>query len=398
MNSATVSINLQAVLLSFMQYGFIFLIFSSLAITQSIFADELRQAQQNLEEISAKVSQIERGIAKHIHDRNQLQREMEKLDTQIGTLHREMQLSNRQVLQVKQRSKQLNDKDSQLRKELAEQGNAFKQQVRIAYLAQRQSKWKLLLSQNNIQDAGKVAVMYDYVNQARVQHIQDLVTLAQELEDNQVQLKLEQKRLQALIQQQTQQNQVLQNARKQKHQAQGALAILIEEGQDKLKREQKNQKAIQQLIRKLRNHTGISGNFVAQQGRLHWPVKGKLLNKYGSTKNRGAKITWDGVGIQATRGSEVRAIFPGKVIFSDWFQGYGWLLIIDHGDGFMSLYAHAEGLHKEVGEAVELGEVIASVGDSGGATQPNLYFEIRRQGAPVDPADWCAVPKMAYSS
>ena len=85
-------------------------------------------------------------------------------------------------------------------------------------------------------------------------------------------------------------------------------------------------------------------------------------------------------------------------MFSDWFQGYGWLLIIDHGDNFMSLYAHAEGLLKNVGDAVKKGENIALVGDSGGAPLPSLYFEIRRQGAPVDPTDWCTVPKLAYSS
>ena len=101
--------------------------------------------------------------------------------------------------------------------------------------------------------------------------------------------------------------------------------------------------------------------------------------------------------IQADRGSEIQAIYPGTVVFSDWFDHYGWLVIIDHGSGFMSLYAHAEGLYKNVDDYVTQGELIAVVGDSGDVDQTNLYFEIRRQGTPVDPANWCVYPKMAYS-
>ena len=100
---------------------------------------------------------------------------------------------------------------------------------------------------------------------------------------------------------------------------------------------------------------------------------------------------------RAERGSEIQAIYPGTVVFSDWFDHYGWLVIIDHGGGFMSLYAHAEGLYKNVDDYVTQGELIAVVGDSGDVDQTSLYFEIRRQGTPVDPADWCVYPNMAYS-
>ena len=193
---------------------------------------------------------------------------------------------------------------------------------------------------------------------------------------------------------------MLLDARAHKESAQQTLLHLIDEEQGKLKREQKNQAAVKQLLSKLQGLDAEQqrGSFGAQKGLLRWPLKGQLLNRFGALKSATANSKWDGVAIQATRGNEIRAIYSGIVVFADWFQGYGWMMIIDHGSDYMSLYAHAEGLNKNQGEQVQKGEVIALVGDSGSADKPHLYFEIRRQGAPVNPADWCKAPKLAYSA
>lgn len=380
-------------------YIFIF-IFNVLAPIQAVFADQESQAQEKLQKVAAEIREIEQNIAKNTHNQDKLRAGMRKLDTQIGGLHKDIRRSNQNMQSVRERSQQLEAKDKQLRGELIKQGDAFKQQARMAYMTQHQSKWKLILTQSSLQDVGRMAVMYDYVNQARLEQIQHLNNVAEQLQQNQAQLNIEQTRLQQLVQQLTEQQAVLQQARGQKEQAQSALAQLLDQDQTRLKQAQKNQKAIKKLLRKLQRKSAVAGTgkFASQKGRLHWPVKGKLLNRYGAAKDSNSKITWDGVSIKAPRGREVLAVYSGTVVFSDWLQGYGWLLIIDHGDGFMSLYAHAEGLHKDVGDGVKKGELIAVVGDSGGAVQPSLYFEIRRQGAPVDPADWCTVPKLAYSS
>ncbi|MDC3332982.1 peptidoglycan DD-metalloendopeptidase family protein, partial [bacterium] len=121
---------------------------------------------------------------------------------------------------------------------------------------------------------------------------------------------------------------------------------------------------------------------------MPWPTAGKLANSFGSKRN-GTTLRWQGVNINARQGSDVKAIHYGRVVFADWFRGSGLLVIIDHGDGYMSLYGHNQSLLKSPGEWVIPGESIATVGNSGGQKSAGLYFEIRKNGKPTDPKRWC---------
>jgi septal ring factor EnvC (AmiA/AmiB activator) len=121
---------------------------------------------------------------------------------------------------------------------------------------------------------------------------------------------------------------------------------------------------------------------------MPWPVKGKPSNTFGRARNEG-KMRWQGITIPAKEGVTVRAIHHGRVVYSDWLRGSGLLLIIDHGDGYMSLYAHNQSLLRDVGEWVTAGTPISTVGSSGGRDRAALYFEIRHQGKPTNPAKWC---------
>jgi septal ring factor EnvC (AmiA/AmiB activator) len=127
--------------------------------------------------------------------------------------------------------------------------------------------------------------------------------------------------------------------------------------------------------------------FEAFRGQLPWPVAGRASNRFGARRGQGT-LRWQGLVIPAEEGSTVNAIHHGRVVFADWFRGSGLLLIIDHGDGFMSLYAHNEALLREVGEWVSAGAAVATVGNSGGRAEPGLYFEIRKDGKPTDPVAW----------
>jgi septal ring factor EnvC (AmiA/AmiB activator) len=130
-------------------------------------------------------------------------------------------------------------------------------------------------------------------------------------------------------------------------------------------------------------------DFATMKGLLPWPVAGRLSNNWGSSYGLG-DLNWEGVTVDAREGSEVRAIHHGRVVFSDWFSSSGLLLIIDHGDGYMSLYAQNQALFKEVGEWVNSGETIATVGNTGGKEEYGLYFEIRHNGESEDPSAWCS--------
>jgi septal ring factor EnvC (AmiA/AmiB activator) len=136
---------------------------------------------------------------------------------------------------------------------------------------------------------------------------------------------------------------------------------------------------------------GISygGPFADAKGKLPWPVDGRLLARFGDARGDDARSTWDGVMISASAGSQVHAVHGGRVVFADWLRGAGLLVILDHGNGFLSLYGHNQSLLKDAGDIVKAGEAISTVGNSGGQDTAALYFAIRQQGRPSDPAQWC---------
>lgn len=133
----------------------------------------------------------------------------------------------------------------------------------------------------------------------------------------------------------------------------------------------------------------FGGPFASSRGKLPWPVDGRLLARFGETRGDDARTKWDGVMISASAGSQVHAVHGGRVVFADWLRGAGLLVILDHGNGFLSLYGHNQTLLKSAGDVVKAGESISTVGNSGGQDTPALYFAIRQQGHPSDPAQWC---------
>jgi septal ring factor EnvC (AmiA/AmiB activator) len=136
---------------------------------------------------------------------------------------------------------------------------------------------------------------------------------------------------------------------------------------------------------------GVSygGAFADAKGKLPWPVDGRLLARFGEARGDDARSTWDGVMINAAAGSQVHAVHGGRVVFADWLRGSGLLVILDHGNGYLSLYGHNQSLLKQAGDVVKAGEAISTVGNSGGQEATALYFAIRQQGRPSDPAQWC---------
>src|SRR5438105_2666122 len=155
------------------------------------------------------------------------------------------------------------------------------------------------------------------------------------------------------------------------------------------------QAGLEKLLRELRaavERFPIEGNdvFARLRGRLAWPVSGRVLARFGDARAGG--VRWDGVLVATERGAPVKAVCQGRVIYADWLPGLGLLTIVDHGDGYLSLYGHNERLYKAAGEPVATGDTIAAAGDSGGSSRPELYFEIRKGGRPVDPRPWFKAP------
>ena len=158
-----------------------------------------------------------------------------------------------------------------------------------------------------------------------------------------------------------------------------------------LERLRSQQAGLEKLVRELRaamERFPVEGNdaFARLRGKLAWPVSGKIVARFGDARAGG--VRWDGLVVATERGTPVKAVCAGRVIYADWLPGLGLLAIVDHGDGYLSLYGHNDRLFKAAGERVAAGDTIAAAGDSGGSSRPELYFEIRKGGKPVDPRPW----------
>ena len=186
----------------------------------------------------------------------------------------------------------------------------------------------------------------------------------------------------------------LQSARERRGRALVSLETESKNRAKELERLKDQQGGLEKLVRELRRAleridkfpTDSKDAFARLRGKLAWPVAGRLVASFGQTRAGGVK--WDGVLVAGAQGTPVRAVYHGRVVYADWLSGLGLLTIIDHGDGYLSLYGHNERLYKEVGERVTAGDTIATLGDSGGRPRPELYFEIRKAGRPVDPRPW----------
>jgi murein hydrolase activator len=275
--------------------------------------------------------------------------------------------------------------------EIAAQKTSLAQALRIAYLIGRDEPIKMLLNQEDPARAGRIFVYYSYFGRARAAQVDRIQADVARLDQIDKDLATEDQRLAELENGRRADLTRLEDARERRASALAALQAQSRTRAEALQRLQHEQSGLESLLRELRRAIEkypIDGNdaFSHLRGKLAWPVAGQLAARFGQT--RAGAVKWDGVLIDAERGAQVRAVYQGRIIFADWLPGLGLLTIVDHGDGYLSLYGHNERLYKAAGERVAAGEAIAAAGDSGGSPRPALYFEIRKAGHPVDPLPW----------
>ncbi|MEH6467496.1 MAG: peptidoglycan DD-metalloendopeptidase family protein [Porticoccus sp.] len=300
-----------------------------------------------------------------------LEKKLRSLNTELAQLHLEQT-----TLEISRKSQQ----------------TILSKQITAAYYLGREEPFKLLLNQETPDRLSRTLKYYDYFLRARGEKLnQYRETLASlnkvetsisdhqlALSENRDTLKQEQ---QQLIERQQARREVLAQLNKQLSGSKQALNKLTAEHG----RLESVLKSLQESIAQL-SLPSTEQSFAGQRGHLPWPVSGQLSKYFGASRN--ASITWNGWLLKAKEGSPVNTIHHGRVIFSNYLRGHGLLMIIDHGDGYMSLYAHNQVLLKETGEWVLTGETIAKVGNSGGRDEHALYFEIRHKGKPTNPKHW----------
>ncbi len=366
-----------------------------LTLVADATAGERAAKEAELKQLRQRIGALQQELVATRGQYDGQRKELRRTERQIGTLSRKIRQLATELKERQAKVSRLKVRADELQQQVASQRHYLAGQIRASYAMGRQEYMKILLNQENPSTVGRVITYYDYLNKARTERIEVLGRNLRELEQVRSEIEFEAVRLEALHRQHRKEKSQLEGSRRERERVLRQLKKQLADKDRHLagmrRDEQELKRLIQALSEALEDIPAEPGNrkpFGTLKGKLRWPTRGPLLVSFGSPRRLG-KLTWQGVRIDAGSGQEVHSISHGRVAFADWLRGYGLLIIIDHGDGYMSLYGHNQSLYKETGDWVETGEVIATVGDSGGQEKSGLYFEIRKNGQPTDPVRWC---------
>ena len=348
--------------------------------------------EQELEEVRERISELKRSMDQSATSRDRLTGELRTAEVEISEKRiRLKELERERDYSINQK-RQLDGQIEQREAELESESSELASQVRAAYMNGSQERIKLLLNQRDPATLGRLITYYRYLNDYRAGNIETVSAYLRELAELRGKVAAEEARLANLAKQRYAELTKLNTAQEKRRQLLVSLrGRMADEGRE-IEQLAAQEKDLSQLIAELSSILSdypISSEspFSEHKGRLTWPVAGTLVHDFGQPRVTD-RLKWNGVVLAAPRGHEVRSVYHGRVVFSDWLAGLGLLVIVEHGEGYMTLYGYNETTLKNTGDWVAPGDVIATVGDSGGQARTALYFEIRRGTRPLNPRKW----------
>ncbi|MFO1258203.1 MAG: peptidoglycan DD-metalloendopeptidase family protein [Gammaproteobacteria bacterium] len=350
------------------------------------------QAAESLDALKKTIKQIEISLNEKQKEESEALSALEALETRIGenseklrTIQKNIKIKEQELVALEEKS----DKLSQTHQ--AEQA-ALAEQMAARFKTFKKEKLQLFFGQHDLTRLLRVKHYYNYFNQARKAYLDALTLATRETIDARLSVKKEQENLKLLESERLHEEQNLKSDKTSRTNLLKEINTALSTQKANLSQMKRQEKMLteltQSLQKKITKFSLPEPNlpFAKMKGKLLSPIQG---NQY-SLKTLAKTLLKDkkSVYLGATEGTEVRAIYEGRVVFADWLRGLGQLLIIDHGNGFMSLYGYNQILYKMPGDTVKTGEKISLVGQSGGQAKPGLYFEIRKDGDPLDPTPW----------
>ncbi len=371
------------------------IIFAAMSVADELPSDP-KEAEVQLNEVRERIKAMSKRLTADRRDRDALASALHRAERRISDLSRELGEIEARLATKRTHLKSLERNRVERRASVAAQSHELKRHVRAAYMLGRQDRLKLLLNQEDPAVVSRAFTYYEYFNRARARRIQALreeITALAQIESG---IRVQTSELEHLKQRNAEARASLETEYGRRREAVAMLNTRIEKTGSQMARLEEDARRLSELIKKLEEELADLNiplefqqtPFPKLKGKLPWPIEGRIRHRFG-TPREGGDLRWQGVVISGKRGEPVRAISYGRVAFADWLRGFGFLVILDHGAGYMSLYGYAQTLSREVGDWVQAGEIIASVGDSGGQADTALYFEIRHNGTPSNPAGWC---------
>ncbi|MDH3531544.1 MAG: peptidoglycan DD-metalloendopeptidase family protein [Gammaproteobacteria bacterium] len=348
--------------------------------------------EQQLEEVRSRISQLKKSMDDGATARDRLTGELQAAEVEISKQRLRLKELERERDYHASRKAELDAELVAREAELDLESQRLAAQVRAAYMSGSQERIRLLLNQRDPATLGRLLTYYAYLNDHRAANIDAVGKHIRELATIQSEVAAEEARSAELARQRYAELTKLNTSQEKRKALLAALQDRISNEGREIERLAAQEKDLSRLIAELTSILSdypISSEepFSEHRGRLTWPVAGTLLHDFGQPRVSD-QLKWNGVVLAAPRGREVRSVYHGRVVFADWLAGMGLLVVVDHGEGYMTLYGYNETIIKDTGDWVAPGDVIATVGDSGGQAESALYFEIRRGTQAVNPRQW----------
>ena len=367
-------------------------------------ADEVNRPATELEVLKKKIERLQKQMASRRKEESSALSDLDSSEREIAKLD---QTHERLVAQAKSESVKLESLSNEwlsLTQNDVRSKDAFQALLRSGYILNRQGGMRLFFDGKDPAEVGRSLTFYRYLIEARQDQIKALADRQRQIQELSASLERQKSRTREGLEALDQSRALLVKKKaERKHQLAKIQRSLSQDVQVQ-KRYIERETELQALLKQINPSTSETGNstddggqvdgreegggFAGRQGLLPMPLEAPIRHLFGSKKAESG-VVWKGLMIAADEGQEVSAIHDGQVVYADWFGGYGQLVVLDHGDGYMSLYGHNQRLYVELGDRVTRQERIASAGQTGGLIQPGLYFEIRQRGEAVDPLEWC---------
>ncbi|CAE6927002.1 COG4942 Membrane-bound metallopeptidase [Vibrio sp. B1FIG11] len=342
-------------------------------------------SQQELKGVSSEINRQKKSLTSQEKQLNDLQKSLKNQELGISKLEREIKQTKTDLAQADQNINKLEEKIALQEAQRQAQEEELKQLLQTYYVTERAKANGHLLNEGVEED--RISQYFQHLAKARAKVIDAITQTTQELAHNKNQLELEKAQIEALLKQQSEKRSSLASTQSQRKGTLNKIQKSIKDDKRYLAELQRNETRLKAEIAKAAKRNAVPMDGIAKQrGKLPWPLKGRVLHNFG-TKQTG-QVNWKGMVLSANYGQQVKAVYPGTVVFAEYLRGYGLVVLLDHGKGDMTLYGYNQALTKKEGDKVTAGEVIALAGDTGGQDRASLYFEIRRNSEAQNPKSW----------
>lgn len=348
-----------------------------------------------IRELKEQIAEIDEWLEDAEEDRSDLEQQLVRLDRQVSRLVRERRELNARIRDKKRELADLQQRQRALTDRLDSQRESLKRQIRSAWMEGDAPALKVLLNEVDPDQVARTMTYYEYLSQDTVQRLEAFNTTLQDLRQTQQELQQATTRLATLERDVASRQQELQSSKQQRQQTLARLEGRIDQRENQRQSLEADRQRLERLLKEVQEAIASipapneSAPFNSLRNKLPWPASGNIIKHYGESMAQG-KLRQNGLLIATDGEREVKAVHYGRVVFANWLRGFGLMTIIDHGDGYMTLYGHNSSLLASPGDWVAAGEPVAISGNTGGTEQPAAYFEIRVNGEPTNPKNWLA--------